>query len=751
MAGGWLRDPSPAVDQPPVTWVAMLNRTVCLTGAVVVGTALAVTFTVVLGDGGARRQLGLWAMLIAHSLLVASLVGLAWRSLPTPVRAGVLLLSTIALVGACSLGWATVSVSPAAVRLLPIQALHAQLVLAAMLLQRRRTTVLVLAATVAGTVWLTSLGNSDATDIGFDDCVLPVGYALTAMVLIRGLRSAAWDANRLAARMREARVSVIASSHVQLADDEGRRVVHDRVLSALAAAEAGRDPDEVADACALALDDLAALDPTTSASALREALVAKERLHLIVGGEGWPMSPPPRVVTALRESAGEAIRNAEEHAGVDEVSVTLTSTRAGQAAVVVHDTGRGFDPEKVRGFGLSESIAARMGQVGGEARIESAPEMGTTVRLLWPIQSNLVASSGAGVLAADGRSRLYVGVTIPLGLAAVFAAVRQMGEAQAPWASVLLAVFVAVALAGWGYLVGRGRPSWPVVATLVLTNTVVTLVGLEFAPLGTVLSLAAWPVTACSLALGGLALAGRGGAVIAATIAEVATVAVFNLLEPGIGLLEPVGTLLLPVAYAAAGYAVGILLRRGSVLVAVQESLANAEMDEEGWLESAQAARHHYAGELQDHVAPFLIYLAQDKPKPSPAVRTRARGLAAQCRDLLALSQPMPASARTAVLAARNRGVRVAVRDAPSVSPVAWALLTATVQHAGDAVAVTLIPARRNHHARVTVIPRVSAQAESRIRRDLAGHTVWSEHTEVTSSFILVSPEWGPSIDGNRH
>lgn len=745
MAGGTARDLPPARGPQPVTWVAMLNRTAHITGAVVVGTALVVTFTVVLGDVGSRYQVGLWILLTAQALLTIELVAFARRQTSRVDTAVALILSSFAVVAACSLGWAALPVSQEAVRLLPIQALHAQLVIAAILLRRRTLAVGIMAVSVLGTIWLTSLSDSASTSIGFDACVLPLGYAVTAMVLIHGLRNAAWQANRLADRLREVRANVVASSRAQLANDEGRRIIHDRVISALSFAEAGRDPGVVAEASRRALDDLAALTPTTTASALREALLAKESPRVIVGGDGWPMSPPALVVTALRESAGEAIRNAEKHAGVDEVTVQFTSTPSGQAAVVVHDAGRGFEPDRTRGFGLSESIVARMGQVGGEARIESAPGMGTTVRLLWPIESSMTASSGSGVLAADGRSRLYVWVTAPLGAAVVYAAARQLATAQAPLASLFLAVSTAVALACWGFYVGRVRPTWPVVIALMIINSLVTMAGLLIAPPGTVMSLSAWPVTATSLAIGGLALAGRPAQVVVAVVAEVATVAGFAAYLPGLGIFEPVGSLLLPIAYAAAGFAVGALLRRGSTMVAIREALENAEMEEEGWVESSAAARLHYAEQLQANVGPFLVYLAVDRPKPSPAVQTRAASMAAECRDLLALSEPMPVTVRDAVLKARNLGVRVAIRDAPSVSPVAWLMLLATLEHAVDADAVTLIPARPNSPARVTVIPRVSAHTEALIRDQLDGQTVWNEHTDVTTSFILVSPEWGAS------
>jgi hypothetical protein len=751
MAGGDTRGLAPERGPQPVTWVAMLGRTVCITGAVVVGSALVATATVTVGDVWARRSVGLWVLSLSQSLLVVGFIGMARRRATTVDTVAAMVLASIGLVAASSFAWGVEPASKEAIRLLPVQAMHAQLVVAAITIRKLRWSLLTIAATALGTIWLTSLGDKSLAGVKLDDCVLSVGYALTAMVLIRGLRRAAWDANRLAERIREVRAGVVAASSAQLADDEGRRVVHDRVLSALAAVEAGSDPHVVADACRGALQALTALNPTTSVSSLREAWDGQEDPRVVIGGEGWPMSPPPRVVTALRESAGEAIRNAGQHAGVDEVSVQLTTTPDGQAAVVIHDTGRGFDPDKVGGFGLSQSIVARMGDVGGAARIESAPGMGTTVRLLWPRRSSLRISPEAGVLAPYGRSRLYVRVTIPLGLAMIYIAIHQAPRAHLPSLSVALAFVVTGVLVGCAYYVGRViKPSWWFVAGMALFNVTATSIALHLAPMDQLLSLQIWAVTGCSLIIGGVGLAGSPLQVAVVALAEVGAVIAFAAQDPNLGIFEPVGALLMPVAYAAAGFTVGALLRRGSRLVAVQEALTKAEMEEAGWVESAQAARRHYAGQLQANVAPFLEFCATDLPTSTPQLKVRAAGLAAQCRDLLALSDAMPALAREVVLAARNKGVRVAIRDSPSVSPVAWALLVSVLRHSAWTESATLIPARADASARVTVIPRLSGHAEAEIREDLEGQTIWTEHTDVTSSLILVSPEWGTSVSGAK-
>jgi signal transduction histidine kinase len=89
--------------------------------------------------------------------------------------------------------------------------------------------------------------------------------------------------------------------------------------------------------------------------------------------------------TALREATGEALRNTVRHSGVREAEVTV-ETRDGGVAVTARDTGSGFDMDACDpGFGIGESIVARMSEVGGSATIESRPGAGTRVTLWVPV------------------------------------------------------------------------------------------------------------------------------------------------------------------------------------------------------------------------------------------------------------------------------------------------------------------------------------------------------------------------------
>ncbi|MCV7256890.1 ATP-binding protein [Mycobacterium hackensackense] len=95
---------------------------------------------------------------------------------------------------------------------------------------------------------------------------------------------------------------------------------------------------------------------------------------------------PMRVGAALADAAGEAVRNARRHGGPG-VSVAVTvRLDSSPLRVTVVDDGPGFDPSTtVTGrLGLQHSIIERMSDVGGHARIDSTPGVGTRIELLWP-------------------------------------------------------------------------------------------------------------------------------------------------------------------------------------------------------------------------------------------------------------------------------------------------------------------------------------------------------------------------------
>jgi len=88
---------------------------------------------------------------------------------------------------------------------------------------------------------------------------------------------------------------------------------------------------------------------------------------------------------AVRDAVREAMRNTMKHAGTSDV-VLRVEQRDGGIAVIARDHGAGFSADdRPPGFGISHSISARLTEVGGSARVESAPGDGTRVTLWVPL------------------------------------------------------------------------------------------------------------------------------------------------------------------------------------------------------------------------------------------------------------------------------------------------------------------------------------------------------------------------------
>ncbi|MEE6261341.1 sensor histidine kinase [Plantactinospora sonchi] len=119
--------------------------------------------------------------------------------------------------------------------------------------------------------------------------------------------------------------------------------------------------------------ELRALVDELARTGLRTELVIVDR----------PASLPARRRAALRDATREALRNTVRHSGSRRATVRV-ERRDGGIAVVTRDEGVGFDPLARRGFGISESIVARMAEVGGRADIESRAGWGTRVAVWVP-------------------------------------------------------------------------------------------------------------------------------------------------------------------------------------------------------------------------------------------------------------------------------------------------------------------------------------------------------------------------------
>jgi NarL family two-component system sensor histidine kinase LiaS len=132
----------------------------------------------------------------------------------------------------------------------------------------------------------------------------------------------------------------------------------------------------------------AALEGKGLAAALREYVArwsegAEIPADFRVQGE---REAPLEVEQALFRVAQEALANVARHSGAGHAEVDLIYT-AGTITLRIEDDGRGFDPTRTAGggFGL-QSMRERLVRLGGYVNVESAPDKGTRVDCVCPVQ-----------------------------------------------------------------------------------------------------------------------------------------------------------------------------------------------------------------------------------------------------------------------------------------------------------------------------------------------------------------------------
>jgi two-component sensor histidine kinase len=185
-----------------------------------------------------------------------------------------------------------------------------------------------------------------------------------------------------------------AQAEARLESDRNFRMLHDTVLSTLAAAASGSvAPERLAERAIvderllrLMINGQVTGDPRSLTDRLAAAAARWEldglRVDLVLDRSA--PDPPPEVVHALAEAAEAALANVARHAGTGEAWMTVSMDHA-ESTVAVVDHGSGFALDMVRtdAYGVRESIIGRMEACGGAADIHSSTD-GTSVRLVWP-------------------------------------------------------------------------------------------------------------------------------------------------------------------------------------------------------------------------------------------------------------------------------------------------------------------------------------------------------------------------------
>lgn len=114
--------------------------------------------------------------------------------------------------------------------------------------------------------------------------------------------------------------------------------------------------------------------------------------HLTVSGREQRLEP--LVETVLYRVTQEALTNIIRHAQTDRAAIELHFNTV-QVTLQVHDTGVGFDPDKLpleRGMGLA-GMHERVEAVAGELQIDSSPGIGTFIDVTIPIVKNTIPAT----------------------------------------------------------------------------------------------------------------------------------------------------------------------------------------------------------------------------------------------------------------------------------------------------------------------------------------------------------------------
>ena len=117
-----------------------------------------------------------------------------------------------------------------------------------------------------------------------------------------------------------------------------------------------------------------------------EEVVQATGIEVRLVNHGETSEVPPDIALCLFRVAQEALSNVIRHSGAHLVDLSL-DREGGELRLQVRDDGRGFTPGAARngnGLGLYH-VTERLGAFGGRLSLESAPGVGTTLRVAVPL------------------------------------------------------------------------------------------------------------------------------------------------------------------------------------------------------------------------------------------------------------------------------------------------------------------------------------------------------------------------------
>lgn len=281
----------------------------------------------------------------------------------------------------------------------------------ALVLTGRILRVIVLAAAFIATVALVMLATGRPDPFSYPVGAVVLGWIIFTFVglwVSSSIPRAARRINNIGRAHRAER----QASEIEAQRRQGARLLHDTVLATLTLlahsgvgvtadalrAQAGDDAQLLRQLRLGGVPTLQDPPPSTGSipvAATDDAILGttlesvKQRFGRIGLEVSWhgtgQVLLPSEVLDAFLLALAECLENVRRHAGVTEAHVTITDDETTVRAMVT-DSGVGFDVKDIDSarLGLKDSVIARLGEVGGTARLFSSPGSGTTVVLEVP-------------------------------------------------------------------------------------------------------------------------------------------------------------------------------------------------------------------------------------------------------------------------------------------------------------------------------------------------------------------------------
>ncbi|MEO6116391.1 MAG: ATP-binding protein [Pseudolysinimonas sp.] len=257
---------------------------------------------------------------------------------------------------------------------------------------------------VYAVIRLTPAGGSLAPLKASLDSIYAVILGGAILIITTMLRAAATSVDQAQSTALEGYAHAVRAHAMEAERVRVDAIVHDSVLTTLLYAARADTPEaqrmaalmasnaigHLRDAALVSPDDGSTVRVSALSQTLREAIEQLEGGFEVSASRLGTRSIPTSVAEAVQSASLQAAVNSINHAaagatGTVTRTVRITSSDGG-VQVTVADDGIGFDPTQVPSerLGVRVSIIELITNLGGDALVESAPGVGTTVVIRWP-------------------------------------------------------------------------------------------------------------------------------------------------------------------------------------------------------------------------------------------------------------------------------------------------------------------------------------------------------------------------------